>query len=309
MKHNIEISILENKKYNLKKRKKEYIQGSVLLLPAILILLFTSLVPLLFAFGVSFTDWNLASKPEPSFSGIGNYVNAFKDFNFRNSILITLIFVFVTVFFEALIGMILALLYSREGKRFRLARTLLIIPMVSTPVVIGILWRIMLNTDYGVVNYFLSLVGISKIHWLGDPFWAFISIMIVDVWQWTPFMIIVFVAALLSVPKDVVNASKIDGATAWQILWKIRLPIIKPIIFIGILLRFIDAFKVVDTVFVMTYGGPGDATRVLSMFIYQEALKYFKVGYGSAISIIFILIMLTISFFFVRKHLKGLGEN
>jgi multiple sugar transport system permease protein len=299
------IRIQTKSKKKMKWKQIELFHGSLFVLPSILILLFTSLIPLIYAFFVSFTNLNFAVNPDGSFIGLNNYTNAFNDQAFLHSMRITIIFVVITVLCETILGMLLALLFTRGGKSFSVTRTLIITPMVATPVVIGILWKIMLNTDYGVINYFLSFFGISKIDWLGDPFLAFISVMIVDIWEWTPFMILVFIAALISIPKNMIEAATIDGANSWNIFWKIKLPSIMPIVLVSVLLRFIDAFKVVDTVYVMTYGGPGNSTRLLSMFIYQEALKYFKIGYGSAISILFILLMFVLSFYFVRQRLKA----
>lgn len=275
-----------------------------MLLPAIIVLVFTSVIPLGYSIYNSFTSLKLSFGKSYEFVGIDNYAAAFKDELFINSFLITILFVVVTVILEVIFGMAIALLFSREHRKFGLTRTLLLLPMVSTPVVVGILWRILLNTDYGVINYLFSWLGLSKANWLGEPALAVISIMAVDIWQWTPFMVLIIIAALLSVPHELVEASRIDGATRWVTFRSVRLPFIMPVFLIAVLLRFIDAFKVVDTVYVMTYGGPGNATKVLSMFIYQTSLKYFNIGYGSAIAILFILFLIIVSYPFIRQRLK-----
>lgn len=279
--------------------------GSVLLFPSVLVLVFTSLIPLGYSFFNSFTNLNLSLGKKYNFVGFDNYTAAFKDDLFLRSLLITIVFVMVTVLIEIILGMLIALLFSRENRNFTISRTLLLLPMVSTPVVVGILWRIMLNTDYGVVNYFLGWFGFSKINWLGDPSLALTAIIAVDIWQWTPFIVLILIAALLSVPQELVEASTIDGANRWITFWSVRLPFILPVFLVSILLRFIDSFKVVDTVYVMTYGGPGNATKVVSMFIYQTSLKYFKIGYGSAISILFIIVLILVSFPFIRQRLNA----
>jgi multiple sugar transport system permease protein len=284
--------------------RKEKIYGSMLILPSILVLFFTSVIPLGYSLYISFTNLNFSLGKSYKFVGASNYVNAFKDELFIKSFFITILFVVVTVFFEVILGMAIALLFSREHRSFNLSRTLLLLPMVSTPIVIGILWRILLNSDYGLVNYLLSWFGISKVNWLGDPIMALIAVMAVDIWQWTPFIVLIVIAALLSVPQELMESARIDGAGHWLVFWKVKLPVIMPVFLIALLLRFIDAFKVVDTVYVMTYGGPGNATKVLSMFIYQTSLKYFKIGYGSAISILFIVFLIIISYPFIRQRLR-----
>lgn len=284
--------------------RKERLYGSMLILPSILVLVFTSVIPLCYSAFISLTNLNLSFGKSYKFIGADNYVNAFKDELFIRSFVITMIFVLVTIVLEVILGMAIAVLFSRENRKFTISRTMLILPMVSTPVVIGILWRILLNTDIGLVNYVLSWFGLANVNWLGEPTFALLSIMAVDVWQWTPFMVLILIAALLSVPNELIEAAKIDGAGQWIVFWKVKLQVIMPVFLIALLLRFIDAFKVVDTVYVMTYGGPGNATKVLSMFIYQTSLKYFKIGYGSAISILFIVFLIVISYSFIKQRLK-----
>lgn len=284
--------------------RKEKLYGSILIFPTILVLLLTSIIPLTYSVYISFTNLNLSYGTSYKFIGVENYVRIFQDELFIKSFGITILFVVVTVFFEMILGMCIALLFSREHRNFNLSRTMLLLPMVSTPVVIGILWRILLNTDIGLINYMIGWFGISKVNWLGDPTMALISVMVVDIWQWTPFIVLIVIAALISVPQELLEAAKIDGAGRWLSFWKVKLRVIMPVFMIALLLRFIDAFKVVDTIYVMTYGGPGNATKVLSMFIYQTSLKYFNIGYGSSIAILFILFLIIISFPFIKQRLK-----
>jgi multiple sugar transport system permease protein len=208
---------------------------------------------------------------------------------------------------ETVLGMAIALLVTRETRQGRVVRSLLLIPMVMTPVVVGVLWRMLFNPDFGLFNYVLSLFGAdpTRLLWLGDPRLALWAVMITDIWEWTPFVVLCFVAGLTSLPVDTYKAARVDGASAWQIFWHISLPLLKPVILVTVLLRFLDAFKVVDTIYVMTYGGPGDATKLLSFFIYETGLKYFNIGYASTISWIFIIFMFILTFYLIRERQRS----
>ena len=286
---------------------KEWRTGCLFLLPAVLFLVFTSLYPLTYALYLTFFRWDLKISPERFFIGLDNYKYAIGDGQFHSSMWVTLIFVGVTVTAEIVLGMAIALLVTREISYGRVVRSLLLIPMVMTPVVVGILWRILFNPDFGLVNYILSLFGAdpTKLLWLGDPDLALWAVMITDIWEWTPFVVLVFVAGLTSLPLDTFKAARVDGASSWQIFWKISLPLLKPIILVTVILRFLDAFKVVDTVYVMTYGGPGNTTKLLSFFIYETGLKYFNIGYASTVSWIFIVLMFALTFYLIRERQRS----
>ncbi|MCP4291587.1 MAG: sugar ABC transporter permease [bacterium] len=290
-----------------RRQLKEWRTGCLFLLPAVLFLIFTSLYPLSYALYLTLFRWDLKISPERFFIGLDNFAYAAGDSQFHSSIWVTLTFVVVTVTVEVILGMAIALLVTREISYGRVARSLLLIPMVMTPVVVGILWRILFNPDFGLVNYVLSLFGAdpTKLLWLGDPDLALWAVMITDIWEWTPFVVLVFVAGLTSLPVDTFKAARIDGASSWQIFWKISLPLLKPVILVTVLLRFLDAFKVVDTVYVMTYGGPGNTTKLLSFFIYETGLKYFNIGYASTVSWIFIVLMFALTFYLIRERQRS----
>lgn len=293
-----------NKRRSSVLRIREWKTGSLFLIPAIAFLVLTSLYPLVYALILTFFHWDLKISPVKKFIGFGNYVHAFKDNQFHNSLQVTLTFVLVTVFVEAVLGMAIALLVTRESRGGRIVRSLILIPMVMTPVVVGVLWRMLFNPDFGLINYLLSLFGADpkKLLWLGDPNLALWTVMITDIWEWTPFVVLCFVAGLTSLPVDTIKAARVDGASSWQIFWHISLPLMKPVILVTVLLRFLDAFKVVDTVYVMTYGGPGNSTKLLSFFIYETGLKYFNIGYASTISWLFIIFVFILTFYLIRER-------
>lgn len=286
---------------------KEWRTGSLFLLPAVLFLVFTSLYPLAYALVLTFFRWDLKISPQKTFIGLENYARAFQDGQFHHSLWVTLVFVIVTVATEIVLGMAIALLVTRETRYGRVVRSLLLIPMVMTPVVVGVLWRMLFNPDFGLFNYLLSLFGAdpTRLLWLGDPKLALWAVMITDIWEWTPFVVLCFVAGLTSLPVDTYKAARVDGASSWQIFWHVSLPLLRPVILVTLLLRFLDAFKVMDTVYVMTYGGPGDATKLLSFFIYETGLKYFNIGYASTISWLFIIFMFILTFYLIRERQRS----
>jgi multiple sugar transport system permease protein len=282
----------------------EWTMGVLFLLPAVAFLAFTSLYPLLYALILTVYRWDLKISPEKKFIGLDNFTHAARDVEFHNSLTVTLTFVVVTVLIEIVLGMAIAMLVTREMRGVRVVRSLLLIPMVMTPVVVGILWRMLFNPDFGLFNYILSLFGADpqKLLWLGDPDLALWAVMITDIWEWTPFVVLCFVAGLTSLPVDLQKAARVDGASGWQTFWRVSLPMMKSVILVVALLRFLDAFKVVDTVYVMTYGGPGNSTKLLSFFIYETGLKYFNIGYASTISWIFIALMFILTYYFIRER-------
>jgi multiple sugar transport system permease protein len=171
-------------------------------------------------------------------------------------------------------------------------------------VVVGVLWRI-LYYDKGLVNYLLSLVGLGPVFWFVDPTWAFVGVMLVDIWQWTPFVMIVLTAALASLPGEPFRAAQIDGASRWQVFRYLTLPMLMPVLLVTALLRFMDAIKVFDTIYVLTGGGPGYATEMLSSYIYKQGLRYFNIGGAAAASWMFLLVIVVISIVMIRLRARA----
>ncbi len=275
------------------------------LLPALLFLAFTSVYPLARTFWLSFHRWFM-NKPNtsPQWVGLGEYQATLADGVFRTSALNTAVFGIGTVVVELLLGLALALALTSGGGGIKVARSILLVPMIMTPVVVGVLWRILLF-DRGLVNHLLSLIGLGPVFWFVDPFWAFAGVMLVDIWQWTPFVMIVLTAALASLPGEPFRAAQIDGASRWQIFRYLTLPMLTPVLLVTALLRFMDAIKVFDTIYVMTGGGPGYATEMLSSYIYKQGLRYFNIGGAAAASWMFLLVIVGISIVMVRLRAKA----
>jgi multiple sugar transport system permease protein len=280
------------------------------LLPTILFLALTAFIPLLYSLWLSFFNLKI-NMPflKPGFVGLANYVRMFGDEIFVRSTINTVIFAVTSVLFEITFGVILAMMISGESKRDRIIRAVLMVPMIMAPVAAGTMWRMLLDSSTGVVNYLGVLVGLPKIGWLGNPILAFVSVIIVNVWQVVPWTAIVVISGLKGIPQDVIHSALVDGASPWRIFWKIVLPQIKPILVVVFLIRFIDAFKVFDTIYVMTGGGPGMATEMLPNYIFNQGLNYFDASYAAALAISFIVVMSLISSLFINAKSRKEAKN
>jgi len=288
----------------MKKRKVFYIHKLTpyfMILPAVIVLILIAIYPMVFSFWVSLHRWYLGRPHLFPFIGLENYYTLiFKDSVFSRAFLNTLVLVGVCIPVEFALGTMLAVLLNRDDiKGKKIFRACFIMPIVITPVVAGVLWKFQFHPCYGIINYFISLVGGKGIEWLADPRFALPSVMIVDIWQWTPFMFLVLSAGLFSLPKEPFEAAKIDGASEWQLLKHLTIPLLVPIIVVVLLIRTMDIIKVFDTVYVLTRGGPGDATEVLTLYNFRVGLNYFYMGRAAAISwMIAIVIILLANLFF-----------
>jgi multiple sugar transport system permease protein len=272
--------------------------------PALITLAVVLILPVLFGVRNSFYQINLAKMYEgEKFIGFGNYIKALSDIYFARSLLVSLTTTFFIVALELVIGLCLALALNRPLEQYisrgkRLFRTLAILPVVLPPVVVGLMWRFMFQYT-GIINYCFTLVGLSPVDWT-TQITGLISIIITIVWQNIPFSFLLILAGLQSIPNDLIDASMVDGASGAQRLLKIYLPLIRPVIFLILTIRTMDAIRLFDEAFVLTGGGPGRSTETISLFIYRNSFSFFHVGYGSALSIILLFILMIISIFYMR---------
>ena len=266
--------------------------------PAVIIMAIALLYPLGYMVWGSFKDWDPSQTiGEAEFVGLKNYVTLWNDPNFRESLFVTLKFAFFVVTFELLIGVGLALLLDRDIRGMSMLRTMFILPMMIAPVVVGLMWRYMYHPTVGTFNRFLADLGLPPVDWLGQH--ALMSVIIADIWQWTPFIFILSLAALQSLPRSALEAAKIDGATAWQQIRYIKLPLMMPVLIVTALLRLIDAFKVLEVILVMTEGGPGLSTEILALRISRTATEFRELGVAAAMSnyLLILLLLLTVAMF------------
>ncbi|MEP3845064.1 MAG: sugar ABC transporter permease [Paracoccaceae bacterium] len=266
--------------------------------PAAIIMAIALLYPLAYMVWGSFRAWDPSQTiGEAEFVGLKNYVTLWNDPNFLESLSVTLKFAFFVVTFEMLIGVGLALLLDRNIRGMSILRTLFILPMMIAPVVVGLMWRYMYHPSVGTFNRTLDGFGLPKVDWLGDH--ALMSVIIADIWQWTPFIFILALAALQSLPRSALEAARIDGATGWQQIIYIKLPLMMPVLIVTGLLRLIDAFKVLEVILVMTEGGPGLSTEILALRISRTATEFRELGVAAAMSnyLLLLLLFLTVAMF------------
>jgi multiple sugar transport system permease protein len=265
-------------------------------LPTAVVMLLVFGVPLLFSAWLSLEAWS----PDQTlfggtFAGFDNYTDLISDPDFAGSLRLTLLYTAITVTAELLCGLGIALLLNIDLPYIAVFRTLLIVPMMITPVVAAFCWKLLLDPDHGVINYFLQ----QHIIWLGRPDTALLSVAVVNVWQNAPYVAILLLAGLRSLPHEPVEAASIDGASHWQVFWHITLPLLRPYILVALLLRMIFEFRAFDNIYVMTSGGPANATMVLSMYTYLASFVRFDLSLGAAASWMMLLISLLMCLFFM----------
>lgn len=273
---------------------------TVMLAPTFLILVLITGIPLAVSVWTSLQDWNKGSGIPAKFTGVDNYLELAQDPAFWKAMGLTAYQVGGTVILQLILGLAIALLLSRTFRGVGLLRSLYLIPMMSTPVVVGLIWKMLLNTQNGMVNYLLGLIGVGPVDWLGSSTWAMPSVILTDLWLSTPFVVVILIAALQSVPSEVMEAAQVDGASAWQRLVYVILPIIRPMIMLAVLFRTMDAIKRFDTIYVMTGGGPGNATETLDLHAFFYAFTYLDVGKGAAVAMVMLVLVMAISSLLLR---------
>ena len=286
-------------------KNKDTLSAWLFLLPALLFLGITALFPLLYSLCLSFfrLKINLPNQ-KMIFVGFENYVKLFSDKLLGVSVSNTLIFAFISVTCETILGITVAMVICSNKFWKKIITSVFIVPMIMAPVAIGTLWRMMLDASTGVINYFINLLGFESVSFLSNSKTAMGSVIFVNIWQLTPWVTVIAAAALKNLSEETLQAAIVDGASSFQIFRKIVLPLIKPVLVIIIMIRFIDAFKVFDTVYVMTGGGPGSATEMLPNYIYKQGLRYFDAGYAASLAIMFVIVMTFCSILFLKWRKK-----
>lgn len=261
-----------------------------LLVPLIALLGAVMIYPLIFSLWVSLNDYRLTRLDDVTFVGLRNYLTIGGNSSFWNAMTNTLTFVFGAVALELVLGFALALLLQRVVHGRNLFRAVLLTPMFVTPIAVGLMFRFMLNLQLGVIPYLLNRIGI-EIDWFG-PDLALMSIILIDVWQWTPFMLLLLLAGLESLPTAPFEAARVDGASPFYIFRRLTLPLMAPVITVAVIIRSLDAFKVFEYVYAITRGGPGDATETILFHIYKAGFRFFRMGEAAAMAYVLIAVML-----------------
>jgi multiple sugar transport system permease protein len=257
--------------------------------PALIVVLAISIFPLIYSLTTSFMSYRLLGGAAPRFVGLNNYITLIMAERFWQVTITTSIIAFISVAFQYVIGFAVALALHAKVPGERLFRVGFLLPMLIAPVAVALIARQVFNPTNGPLNEFMLLFGLPNLPFLTQTNWALGAIITVEVWQWTPFIILMLLAGLQTLPDDVYEAAALENASKWQQFWGITFPMMLPISAAVVFIRLIESYKIIDTVFVMTGGGPGISTETLTLFAYQEGFKKFNLGYTSALSFLFLI--------------------
>lgn len=280
--------------------------AAVMALPSVGILVLLAAGPLLFMLVNSFRSWELTTAAPPQFVGFANYARIFTDPRFWNAFRNTALLLVLGIIIQITLGLVIALLFNREFPLRRIATALLLIPIMITPVVSGFNWKLIYHEQFGPLNYFIQLfhLGAGRA-WIGERSTAIYAILAVDAWQWTPFVAMVLLAGLRAIPRQVYEATSVDGARPWQVFWRVTLPLLTPTFVLVTLLRTIFILRIFDPVMILTAGGPGSATETLSVYTYLSGFRYFSMGYTSALAILQLVILTVVANMFMVFFKRG----
>jgi multiple sugar transport system permease protein len=260
--------------------------------PSLLIVLLVTIFPTLYSVYLSFFQWE-PTIPDPRFIGLGNYAELFRTDRFLHAALVTILIVVVAVSLELVFGFLFADFVMGDRRGHRLTVTLMLLPVMIMPVVVGYTWRLLWDTQYGPINQVIGWV-IGRpftFVWLGQTWSALIAIIITEIWQWTPFMFLVCYAGLAMLDAEIYEAAEIDGAGPVQQFWRLTIPLMQPLILVAVLIRALDAIKAFDLIYTLTGGAPGTSTETIAYFIYKAGYQFFRLGFGAAASIVLLLFL------------------
>lgn len=276
----------------------------IILAPALVIVVLLTIYPVISIVYTSLHQYHYIQGTK-NYVGFKNFIRLVNDKFFLISLRNTFEFAVLSTFSELLVGLGLALLFKDRffGRRYLLP--IVIIPMLLSTMVVCATWRILYHYNYGLINYIIRTLGLGEVEWLTNKSIVMESIVLVEIWQWAPLSFLILLAGLQSIPDELYEAARVDGAAGIRILWHITLPLLKPQVLLVVLLRSIDTFKLFDKVYALTGGGPGNATETISYYIYREGFTYFHLGRASAASVIMLLIVVTISAIYISFTLRG----
>lgn len=282
----------------------------LLIAPAMLIILLFALFPLGYAINLSLRHVDLTSDVGIGpFVGLDNYRFALNDQFFWQAARRTITFAVFAVSIEMVLGVAIAFLLNGLHWGKGVVRSLLILPLAAAPAAVGLVWRYMYHPDFGVYNAIMSMLGLPERNWLGDVKLAMASVIVFDVWQWTPFVALIVLAGLQSLPKEPFEAAELDGASTWQVFRRLILPMLAPVLTLVFVLRAIDAIRLYDAIVSLTHGGPGTATETLTYYLYRLGMKFFRLDQASAISLLFLYVTIVFTGIVLRSMMRAQAER
>ncbi len=278
---------------------------AIFVTPSIIFILLMIVIPLLYNFALSFTDWQMSIVKPPKFVGLANYIETFADERFQASVWRTIVFSGIAIVLEAVLGVTLAVLINRKFHGRRLMQALMLLPVVATPVALGMVWNLMLEPTIGVGNVLLNALGLPSRAFLSTTsFESMLWLIFIDVWEWTPMVMLIVYGGLMTIPQAPYESALIDGANKWQTFFKITLPLASPTILVAVLMRLIDVVKTYDIIYATTGGGPSFATETINIYGYLNMFSYYRFGKAAAISVLFFIVVMAIGGGFLKLKSK-----
>jgi multiple sugar transport system permease protein len=298
---NNDVTPTEFEGYRRKARARERRAAWLFPAPAVIVLLAMMAFPVLYTLYLSLTNFTPTASGAMKFVGLANYIKLLtQDERFINAVGRTLQFTIIGVGVQCVLGVGLALIFNREFRGRGFFRTIFLMSMVATPVAIALVWMMILDINSGILNYLLNALAGVKVAWLSNRSVVLWSMMLVDTWQWTPFIMLIALAGLSALPTEPYESAVIDGASGPQLFWYLTLPMLRPVLMVALMFRSIDALKTFDIIYVITGGGPAYASETLNIYAYNQGLAYFNMGYASAILAFFFLLVMGVSLLFIR---------
>ena len=277
----------------------------VLVTPSLIFIIVIIIVPLGYNFALSFTDWQMSLVKAPQFLGFANYSNVLKDERFLNSVWRTIVFSGIAIVIETILGVALAVLINRKFYGRRLVQALMLLPVVATPVAMGMVWQLILEPSIGIGNVIIQGLGLAPRPFLATTsFESMFWLIMIDVWEWTPMVMLMVYGGLMTIPQDPYESALIDGANKWQTFTRITLPLASSSILIAVLMRLIDVVKTYDIIYATTQGGPSFATETINIYGYLNMFAYYRFGKAAAISVLFFIVVMGIGCGFLKVKSK-----
>jgi len=285
----------------LARRRRSY---RLFALPALIVVGAVIVFPWLFTVWMSAFDWTIGSAAH--FVGLDNYLALVTNQRFLEAIVHTFYFTALAVVVPLVLGLAAALIFHRRFAFRGVLRGIFTMPMMATPVAVALVWTMMFHPQQGVLNYLLSLVGLPPSLWVYSPTWVIPSLVLVEIWHWTPLVMLIVLGGLAALPTEPYESARIDGASEWQLFRYITLPLIAPFLVVAAVIRTIDAVKAFDTIYVISQGGPGTASETINLYLYLQAFAFYNIGNASAVVVVFFAIILALALLllYVRQRAK-----
>ena len=282
-------------------RRGKYIRFT---LPALLVVLAVIVFPWIFTLWMSLNDWQIGQSQ--AFVGLQNFAGLLRDERFLGSIGRTIYYTVLAVVVPVVLGVLSALVFHQRFPWRGLLRGIFILPMMATPVAVALVWTMMFHPQMGVLNYLLSLIGLPPSLWVYAPETVIPSLVLVDVWHWTPLIMLIMLGGLSALPTEPFESARIDGASSWQMFREITFPLVLPFQMVAVIIRTIDALKTFDTIFVISQGGPGTASETINIYLYLQAFAFYKIGHASAVVVVFFALIVVCSLLLLHVRQKTL---